>query len=278
MSAAGRPRPFLKWAGGKTQLLGPLLAHVDRLSPFGAYHEPFLGGGALYFELVASGRLGGAARLSDANPALVTVYEVVRDDVEALIVRLREHAARHDEAHYYAVRAEAPSERVEQAARFIYLNKTCFNGLYRENAAGRFNVPIGRYTNPAICDEPVLRAASAALRGAVVAHRGFAAVLDVARPGDLVYFDPPYVPLSATASFTRYARDDFGDTDQVALAAVFRALAARGVKVLLSNSMTPRVRELYAGFSVDTVLASRAVNSRGGGRGAVEEALVWSGG
>jgi len=269
-----RPRPVLKWAGGKARLLPELLARVPET--LGAYHEPFVGGGALFFALAGAGRLG-RAYLSDANDGLIGVYLALRDDVDGVIAALRGH--RYDRDHYYRVRAQQPTDLSlpERAARILYLNKTCYNGLYRENRAGQFNVPFGRYANPTICDEPNLRAASAALQGVDIARRPFTSVLDHAQPGDFVYFDPPYDPVSATANFTTYDRAGFGPDDQRRLRDVFAALAGRGVGAMLSNSDTPLVRELYAGFRIDEVQAARAINSKANGRGKVSELMICSG-
>jgi DNA adenine methylase len=263
----------LKWAGGKGQLLDQLVPRA-RAAMGAAYHEPFLGGGALFFELARIGALPPRVTLSDANPLLVELYVTVRDQPDQLIEHLREHQARHGEAHYYAVRQQVPGVAVARAARVVYLNKTCFNGLYRVNSKGVFNVPMGSYVDPNICDEPNLRAASAALQGAEITLSDFAAVADRSRPGDFVYFDPPYDPVSPTSRFTSYARAGFGPDEQRRLRDLAWALHCRGVRILLSNSMTPLVRELYAGFSLDTVLAARSVNSRPDRRGKVEEALI----
>jgi DNA adenine methylase len=269
------PRPFLKWAGGKAQLLPVLLRHVREAGAFRAYHEPFVGGGALFFELTRLGVLDGRrVRLADVNPNLIETYRAVRDDVGGVIERLREHRARHGQEHYYAVRAEEYEEAAARAARVIYLNRTCFNGLYRENRRGRFNVPMGRYRNPAICDEPTLRAASEALRDADLAVAPFQTVLDHAEPGDLVYFDPPYHPVSETASFTAYARNGFGRAEQETLAEVCRALDARDVRFILSNSSTDFTQGLYWGFRTAEVSARRSVNSRADRRDGVPELIV----
>lgn len=269
------PRPFLKWVGGKGQLLPQLRARFEAISPEGRYHEPFVGGGALFFELRRGGLLGRKqAWLSDTNPRLIETYVAVRDETDALIELLRAHKARHDKEYYYAVRASEPDSPVARAARVIYLNKTCYNGLYRENSRGEFNTPIGKYKNPQICDEPNLRACAAALAQARVAPRSFESVLDHAKPGDFVYFDPPYHPVSETASFTSYARDGFGEADQRRLAEVFAALAARGTHVLLSNSHTPLILDLYKDFTITPVDAIRSVNSKADRRGAVLEVLV----
>jgi DNA adenine methylase len=274
--------PFLKWAGGKSQLLeqyAPLLP----AGPVAAYFEPFVGSGALFFAL--RGRdFARRYALSDVNPELINVYRVVRDELPALIALLEAHRAAHaadSRTHYYAVRdrdrdpgwpGSAPA--VERAARMIYLNKTCYNGLWRVNSKGHFNVPLGRYTNPPILDEGRLRAASAALQGVDIAVRDFRDVAAAARPGDFVYFDPPYVPLNATSNFTSYARDAFGEPEQRALAEVFRQLSVRGCKVMLSNSSAPCVYELYADFHVMRVQARRAINSKAGKRGLIDEVVV----
>ena len=266
-------RPVLKWAGGKRQLLPELLARLPQ--SFNGYHEPFVGGGAVFFELVAQGRIA-TAYLSDANPSLIDVYLGLRDGVDDVIAALRQH--RYERDYYYQMRALRPADLSlpQRAARIIYLNKTCYNGLYRENRRGQFNVPFGRYKNPTICDEPNLRAAARALQGADIARQHFSTVLDHARPGDFVYFDPPYHPLSPTANFTAYDRHGFGPHDQRRLRDVFAALGERGVRAMLSNSDTPFVRELYSGFRVDQVYVARAVNSKANGRGKVAEVIVWN--
>jgi len=271
--STARPRPVLKWVGGKGRLLPELLARLPQA--FEAYHEPFVGGGALFFALAGAGRLDRVI-LSDANAALIDVYLALRDDVAGVITAL--HAHRYERDHYYRVRAQQPEALTlaERAARVIYLNKTCYNGLYRENRAGQFNVPFGRYANPTICDEPNLRAVANMLRGVDIARRRFDTVLDYAKKGDFVYFDPPYVPLSPTANFTTYDRAGFGPADQTHLRDVFAELGQRGVRAMLSNSDTPLVRELYAGFRVEQVYAARAVNSKANGRGKVAEVIVLS--
>lgn len=264
-------RPVLKWAGGKSQLLPDLLRHMP--AQYGSYHEPFVGGAALFFELASQRRLT-ASYLSDINPALVDVYLALRDCVDDVIRCLRQH--RHEEAYYYRVRALHPFDLslAERAARLIYLNKTCYNGLYRENRKGQFNVPFGRHKNPTICDEPRLRAASAVLQEAIIHVRRFSTVLEVARPNDFVYFDPPYHPVSATSSFTSYARDGFDQNDQRHLRDVCAELDRRGVKVLLSNSDTPFINEIYSDFRITRVFASRAINSKADSRGKISEVLV----
>lgn len=268
------PRPFLKWVGGKGQLLGTLLERIGAAGQFRGYHEPFVGGGALFFELTRQGALRDGAALSDANPHLIEVWQVVRNEVQGLVDALAVLKSRHCEEHYYAVRAAVPATPVERAARIIYLNKTCFNGLYRENSKGGFNVPFGRYTDPPILDEENLRACSRALRNVDLRCQDFVSAAARVRPHDLVYFDPPYVPVSRTSVFTEYQKGGFGEGDQRRLADTFRTLADSGARVLLSNSWAPLVLECYGEFSPLEVSASRNVNSRTDRRGRVSEALV----
>jgi DNA adenine methylase len=276
-------RPFIKWAGGKGQLLSELSQRLPR--SFQRYHEPFAGGAALFFHLYNAGRLRHGAILSDYNPELILCYQVIRDDVEALIAALKEHGRHRLKPEYFLqVRAWdrqpdfARRSPVERAARTIFLNRTCYNGLYRLNKKGQFNAPFGYYKNPLICDPDNLRAVSVALRDVELRTEDFGAVAARAAPHDLVYFDPPYVPVSATASFTHYTGQTFGPDDQRRLADLFDALMERGIYVMLSNSYTPLSRELYAAhaISTSTVLASRKINCDGRKRGSVEELIVCS--
>ncbi len=268
-----RALPLVKWAGGKRGLLNDLLRYVP--DSLGRYFEPFAGGATLFFHLGPS-----LATLADANPHLIALYEVVRDAPEALMAALdclQPHVL--DSARYYATRAQRPAELppVERAARLIYLNKTCYNGLYRENRRGEFNVPFGRYhTPPALYNRDNLLAASAVLRDSALLHADFAEAVAGAGAGDFIYFDPPYVPLTSTASFTRYTGAAFGPLQQNQLAGLFRELAARGCRVLLSNSDTPLVRELYAGLHWEVVKAGRNINSRTNGRAPIGELLISS--
>ena len=272
-STGVRPRPFLKWAGGKKRLLPELIARLPE--SFAAYHEPHVGSGALFFELASRGVLA-QVYLSDVNQSLIDTYVAVRDQVEEVISILKKHQKKHDRDYYYVVRAIDPSRLplAGRAARVIYLNRTCYNGLYRENKAGQFNVPFGRYTNPTICDVINLHSVSRALNEIDIARRGYASVLERAAPGDFVYFDPPYYPLSATSSFTAYDRNGFTEDDQQNLRDVFAALARRGVCVMLSNSDTPLIRKLYADFRIDRVLARRSINSKGNRRGKIAELII----
>lgn len=269
-------RPFLKWAGGKRQLLPEILS---RLPPsFARYHEPFVGGGAVFFALHERGLLGPKrARLADINADLVNAYQVVRDRVETLIVLLGQF--RNEEDFYYEVRAQETHtlDPVQRAARLLYLNKTCFNGLFRENRQGRFNVPFGHYSDPQFLKPNDLRAASRALRGVAIEQSTFDELESQAQPGDLVYCDPPYAPVSRTASFTSYSAGGFDDSAQARLTAMVQRLGNRGVNVLLSNSSVPLTHELYRNLHVEQVYASRAINSRGDRRGKVPELLVAAG-
>jgi len=264
-------KPFLRWVGGKTQLLPELLARVPK--KINRYYEPFVGGGALFFALRPL-----RAHLSDSNAELMTTYRVVRDDVDMLIKFLR--AIPYDKESYLKIRAEKLNNPVFAASRMIYLNKAGFNGLYRVNQKGEFNVPFGRTSSgepPVVCDEESLRACSEALWETSINSDDFSLALDRVGNGDFVYCDPPYAPASATANFTGYQAGGFGWAEQERLSAAAEALAARGTKVMLSNADVPRVRELYAwASSVERVEARRSVNSRGDKRGKVGELIIRS--
>jgi DNA adenine methylase len=293
------PRPFLKWVGGKRQLLLELRRFVPEA--FGAYHEPFLGSGALFFDLWRHGRLEGRrCCLADVNPDLIGCYRAIAGNVEAVVAELAALAAAHAAdpvGAYYRVRDEhfnprrralvetggIPDYPPDLAAMFVYLNRTGYNGLFRLNARGEFNVPAGRYANPKICDEATLRSVASALRapGVTLRHLPFAAVAERAAAGDLVYFDPPYAPLTATARFTSYTRDSFTEEDQRQLQALVFALARRGCHVVVSNSTAPLVTALYdtpaaraVGLKVHRVSARRAINSIAERRGAVQEYII----
>lgn len=276
-------KPFLKWVGGKRALLPVLLAHVPET--FTAYHEPFVGGGALFFALASAGRLAGhPVTLSDVNADLITTYTVVRDDPEALIASLEVHAKAHTKdakATYYAIRSlHTLTDPVAIAARLIYLNRTCFNGLYRVNRRGEFNVPLGRSssqheandTTPDIVRAEVILAAHQALQGVSLRCQPFGDCKPA--PGDFVYCDPPYDPLTATADFTAYAQQGFGPNDQQALSQWATKQSDSGVKLLLSNADTPRVRDWYAGWQIETVAAPRFVSARASSRLPVGEVVI----
>jgi DNA adenine methylase len=293
-------RPLLKWVGGKRQLL----PHIRRFYPprFDRYIEPFFGSGAVFFDLQSEGRLEGRdVLLIDSNADLIGCYEAVRDcpeRVAAVLDALAAGHARDPQRHYYDVRdsrfnpareaLRTPNGRIsytpELAAMLIYLNRTGFNGLFRLNASGQFNVPAGRYQRPRIVDRPKLLQVSAALLDPriMLVCGAYDVVADLARPGDFLYIDPPYAPLSATASFTSYTEARFGRNDQARLQTIVVSLAKRGCHVLLSNSTAPEVGRLYAesrearnaGLRALKVPARRAVNSNAQRRGTVEEYLI----
>ena len=276
MSTAPRPfianaAPFLKWAGGKSRLISQYAPYLPQRETIRRYYEPFIGSAALFFHLQPPD-----ARLSDANWKLVETYRVVRDEPDKLIEALHPH--RNERAYYYRIRSQKPKDLtpVQRAARLIYMNKTCYNGLYRENQKGEFNVPFGRYKRPKICDEERLYAASRALQGVELCDVDFAEAIADAGKGDFVYFDPPYVPLSATSSFTSYSRYGFDEEDHRRLAQALRELTERGCRVMLSNSSAPLVYELYRGhdFKIEEVKARRNINSKAHKRGAVTELVI----
>jgi DNA adenine methylase len=265
--------PVLKWAGGKSQLLPHILALLPER--IGTYFEPFVGGGAVFFALAGKQRFSKAV-LGDRNPNLVAVYRALKEQPERLIQRLRRYQAQHTEAEYYRVRARQPRSLVEIAARVIYLNKTGFNGLYRVNRSGQFNVPVGRYENPRILNEPRLRAAAKILAGVEIRLADFEEICRLARKGDAVYLDPPYLPLSPTASFAEYHAEPFGLEQHQRLARVFGKLAKSGVCAVLSNSNTPDTRDLFGSHGLEIVTARRSINSDSRARGPVGEILVSS--
>lgn len=288
---AGRPRtridddappaatPFLKWAGGKTSIANEILKHLPDDLTARTYREPFVGGGAMFFH-VKTHRQPAHVVLSDALADLMITYEIVREHVEPLITRLKELRKQHSEEHYYAIRKRFNEEReapkVERAAWLIYLNKTCYNGLYRTNQAGEFNVPMGRYQNPNVADERRLRMASIALDEVETKCARFEALLDDAKEGDVIYLDPPYVPISDTAYFAAYSDGGFGPDDQKRLAEVYRKLDERGCLLALSNSNTEKVHELYDGygFEMKEIFAPRAISAKASTRGEVSELLI----
>ena len=269
-------QPFLKWAGGKTQLLPQLERFFPR--EWGSYFEPFTGSAAVFFYLRKT-RGEFPATLLDYNEELVNCFTVVRDDVDRLIPLLERHRDNHGKKAYYALRKQQPRDlpRVARAARLMYLNKVCYNGLYRVNSNGEFNVPMGSYKSPRVFDENALHAASHSLKGTRLLADDFGSVLDFARPNDFVYFDPPYY--SDTGGFTGYAvtaagNAKFGAEEHWRLCEVFKELSALGCRVVLSNSDTDYIRWLYCDFSIHEVFARRAINRNGSGRGPVTELVI----
>ena len=265
--------PFIKWAGGKRALIPRLALHFP--DQIGTYWEPFVGGGAVFFTL--ADRIGQAI-LSDTNEDLVITYQMVKDGVEGVIARLQMHEANHKrrkgkkyadgKTHYQRIRASEPKEALDVAARFIYLNRTCFNGLYRVNRNGQFNVPEGSYKNPDICNAERLRQASKALEKATIRLGDFAKVVAPSE-GDLIYCDPPY-----DGCFTGYQADGFRGDSQARLRDTAAEWVAKGAKVVLSNADTEAMRALYADWRIDSVTAPRSINSDGGGRRPVGELVI----
>ncbi len=269
-------KPVLKWAGGKRQLLEPILSFVERAFPdrIETYYEPFAGGAAVFFALSSREKFE-RAKLTDMNADLIRVYSELRDNADGVILELEKLLdLGHNEEVYYKVRDKRPTKAAARAARMIYLNRTGYNGLYRVNRSGEFNVPFGRYKAPRILDAPRLRAAAQALQKVELAVQDFEQSCQAAKRGDFVYFDPPYVPLSKTASFAAYHSKAFDLAEHQRLAETFARLSKRKVAVLLSNSDTPETRELFGAFDFRPVAATRAINSKAARRGAVSELLV----
>jgi DNA adenine methylase len=267
--------PVVKWVGGKTRLLSELQARMP--TTYGRYYEAFAGGAALFFRLAPR-----RAVLADYNSDLIGLYTAIATDVSSVVRRLEHHRDAHSETHYYAMRAKwnenhATWPLADRAAAFIYLNKTCFNGLWRVNRSGDFNVPIGRYTDPPICVPETLHAAQAVLAAADLRCADYRTATRDAHKGDFLYFDPPYDPVTPTASFTSYTAGAFGPDQQRELSEHARALVAKGCQVMLSNSDTPFIRSLYRGFTVDRVKCARAINSNAAKRGDVDELIITGG-
>ncbi len=273
-------RPFVKWAGGKKQLLDSLELYFPK--DFKTYYEPFLGGGAVFFYLVNT-RPRFRAVLSDTNAELILTYNVIKTNVEDLIDKLLEHAKLYrveTKEYFYKVRASAPENDLDKAARLIFLNRTCFNGLYRVNSRGKFNVPFGQYENPKICDEENLRLVSAALNysNAEITANDYVDAVSSAGKGDFVYFDPPYQPVSSTANFTSYTKTGFSFEDQKNLSKLFKELHQKECYVVLSNSNTPEIQELYKDKFIkrEKVVASRAINCKGNLRKGFTELIIYN--
>lgn len=263
--------PIVKWVGGKRQLMFELLKNMPK--EYNRYFEPFIGGGALFFELQPDN-----AYISDMNEELINLYQVVRDNVYELIADLQKHDITKE--YFMEIRNIDRTKEykswssVKKASRFIYLNRTCFNGMYRVNSKGEFNVPFGHYKNPRILDENNLINCSNLLQKTEIKHADFSEILKEVKKGDFVYFDPPYVPLSETSSFTSYTKDGFDLDMQFKLRDVCDELDSMGVKFLLSNSDTKLVNELYENYNIKKVFASRQINANADGRGKITEVLV----
>ncbi|KKU98926.1 MAG: adenine methylase protein [Candidatus Jorgensenbacteria bacterium GW2011_GWC1_48_8] len=265
-------KPFVKWAGGKNQLLSQYARFFPPRYTYNTYFEPMVGGGAVFFYLRPE-----SAILSDLNRDLINTYIVIKNNVENLIKVLNEYKNNHDQKFYYQVRDDYNSDvlnKIERTAAFIYLNKTGFNGLYRVNSKGEFNVPSGKYKNPGILDEQNLRSTSKALKHVKLYAESFEKIIDRVKKDDFIYFDPPYYPLTKTAKFTTYTSEDFLEKEQAKLADIFRALDEKGCKVMLSNSNTKFIKDLYKKYRIETVSASRFINCDGSKRGKISELVI----
>ena len=272
------PKPFVKWAGGKRQLL----AELEKSFPkqFGTYFEPFLGGGALLFDLLAK-KPNLKCSVSDLNSDLVLAYVTIRDKLGRLIESLENHSKNYHKdstGYYYEVRKQEPKSQIEKVSRLLFLNKTCFNGLYRVNSKGKFNVPLGRYTNPNIVNRENLTTVSKFLQSdkIKISCRDFESILNDAKKGDFVYFDPPYQPVSDTANFTSYTHRDFTEDDLQRLADLANQLNSKGSHVLLSNSNTKIVKKIFSSkkWKIKEIAVNRAINSNSQKRTGHKEVLI----
>jgi len=278
-----RTPTFVKWAGGKTQLLEQFIPYFPKDNQFDRYFEPMVGSGAVFFYIQKKFNPN-YSMISDINENLIHLYIVVRDKVDELIEKLKEHKSNHmqnPKEYYYLMRDkynsidyESEYDELEKSALLIYLNKTCFNGLYRVNADGKFNVPMGRYKNPAIVQEQKLRDASKLLKGVDIKTMPFEKIVNYVKKGDFIYFDPPYLPISNTSSFTSYQKDAFLNNEQSKLAKIFRQLDNKGCLVMLSNSDHDFIRNLYDGYDIKVVKAKRMINCKSEGRGAINELVI----
>lgn len=267
--------PFLKWVGGKRQLIDQIKPCLPKDISKLKYIEPFLGGGAVYFHLQKK-----HAVINDANADLINAYSVVKNNLDELLASLKKHENTAD--YFYKIRELDRSDsfgnlsNIDRASRLIYLNKTCFNGLYRVNNSGEFNSPFGNYKNPNIVNEPVLKAVSNFLCNADVKilNADYVTAIKSADAKSFIYFDPPYHPISNSSNFTGYVQGGWGEDEQVRLKNTCDELNTKGVKFLLSNSSSKFILDLYKDFKINTVRANRAINSVGDGRGAIDEVLI----
>lgn len=272
-----RPKPFVKWVGGKRQLLKQFrqrkLYPPEEFDPVkNRYFEPFVGGGAVFFDLLPQ-----SAYLSDLNNELIITYNIIKNNVDNLITSLKKHI--NEKEYFLNIRIQDPNilSDLDVASRFIYLNRTCFNGMYRVNKSGGFNVPFGKYENPLICDEINLKKASIALKNVEIVKQDYKEVLRKALKGDFVYFDPPYYPINKTSLFTSYTSESFLEKEQIELKNTFLELNNRGCYVMLSNSDTPFINDIYSkldGVTINKVQAGRAINSDATKRGKITEVLI----
>jgi DNA adenine methylase len=266
------PHPFLKWAGGKRQLLSQIDLYIPK--SFNKYIEPFVGGGALFFYLLPKNAI-----LNDINQDLINAYRVIKENVSELITSLKKH--KNEEEYFYKIRSVDRNldefktwSDVEKASRIIYLNRCCYNGLYRVNSKGYFNAPFGKYKNPKICNEENLKLVHKVLKDVKLMNTSFELCLNYAKKDDFIYFDPPYVPISESANFTSYTKSSFKKEDQIKLFNVFKELDQKGCKLLLSNSYNEFILKLYKNYQINIVYAKRAINSNPDKRGEIKELLI----
>lgn len=271
-SINGLPHPFLKWAGGKRQLISQMYKYFPK--NFNKYIEPFIGGGAVLFYLKPKFSI-----IIDINKDLINCYKVIKNNVKELIELLKNH--KNEKNYYYKIRAlDRDDEKftklsnIEKASRIIYLNRCCYNGLYRVNSKGQFNVPFGKYRSPNFCDKENLLAVNKALQNVKIIHGSFELCLDYAEKDDFVYFDPPYYPISKTSSFTSYTKENFGKNSQKRLYNVFENLNERGCKLMLSNSYNEYIKSLYENYRIVTLDARRAINCNAAKRGNINVLLI----
>jgi len=272
------PKPFVKWAGGKRQLIPQIEKHLPE--KFSSYFEPFLGGGALLFHLLSENEnLKGY--VSDLNSDLILSYVTIRDNLSSLLKSLQKHSDNYfsdSKSYYYSVRESNPKSQIEKVSRLLFMNRTCFNGLYRVNSKGKFNVPLGRYSNPNIVQEENLMSVNQFFNHnkIIIKCQDFSSTVEKAKKGDFVYFDPPYQPVSKTANFTSYTNGNFGLNDLKRLAKVSNQLAKKGVNVLLSNSSSKQVRDLFSSkdLKIIKIEANRAINSDSNKRTGHSELLI----
>ena len=264
---------FIKWAGGKKQLLDQFKLYFPK--KINRFFDPFVGGGTITFHIIKNYNPK-EVFISDINEELINTYKVIKNNVDELIEILKKYKEKHNKEIYYIVRAEDPSllSEVTRAARFIYLNKTCFNGLYRVNSKGKFNVPMGSYKNPSILMEQDLREISKLLKNIKISVMSFEKMIPLAKKGDFIYFDPPYYPLKKGNGFTTYTKGNFLEEEQKQLAEVFKKLDKKDCKVMLSNSDTKFIKDLYKDYKISFVKANRMINCNGNGRGKINEVVV----
>ena len=274
------PTPFLRWAGGKRKLVPRLsgLFPSDFDSSSNTFFEPFVGGGSMMLALGDPAHPffvpGSNLAINDMNPDLIDTYLSIRDEIESLIELLLELSKDVSKEEYLKIRAKIPQTPLERAARFIYLNRTCFNGLWRVNSRGQFNVPWGQLSNPQILDADNLRAVSSRLQGSTIDHLDFKDAVSRAKKNDLVYFDPPYIPLSSSASFSMYAKADFGIAQQMELADLIADLRKRDTKVVLSNSYTDMSLEIFGKVcNLYKIQVMRSISAKASSRGSVDEII-----